>query len=511
MQHINPQVENYLRELLLIYFARQRLILTTTGIIFLIAVAIAFLSTPIYSAQGAVLVRSSEAQRSPDTLDNSDVRVFKVSEDDLRSEIELIRSPAVIQGALEQLAADVRLSDKLDWLKVQKKLKTEVVPDSRVISVTLDLNDSALAVDLLNAVLDEYVLRRSRIIYPEGSADFFTTQLDRFGRQLESTEQKLVAMAKDNKTPDPAKEIDQNLQIRQEQDRRLNLLISEETVLSEQIKYLNKILSSNDVRHFSSLPNSTIAAMAARLIDLQMERGKTARHYEDNAQVVVVIDNQIRNSLEQLRREVEDYREKLVSDLTVNTEQQRNLREDLKALEARNLKLYLQQMETDKLNREAALLRESFATFFKRRQEAEINTRIDSSMSQFYVSILDRAYSTGLPVFPNRPVLLIVGLISGLLTGFSLGFLREFFDHSFKSPRDLQQYSGLPLLFSIPVIDPIRRPLDVTSKSSLLPLKQKRPESSSRPDHKGPPSWESGRTARTSGRDVRAPKGRPER
>jgi uncharacterized protein involved in exopolysaccharide biosynthesis len=463
VQHINLQVENYLRELLLIYFARQRLILTTAGIIFLVAVAVAFLATPIYSANGAILVRSSEAQRSPEIIGNSDARVFKVSEEDLRSEIELIRSPAVIQGAIDRLVVEMRpTADQFDWLKVQKKLQTEVVPDSRVISVALNLDNAEAAVNLLNAILDEYVLRRSRIIFPEGSTDFFTTQIDRFGRQLDDTEKKLVALANENRTPDPTKEIDQNLLARQELDRRLGLLSTEETALREQINYLTKILSSKDVRHFSSLPNTTISAMAARLIDLQLERGKAARHYEDDSQVVVVIDKQIRSNLEQLHREVEDYREKLASDLTANTEQQRNIREQIKSLEARNLKLYLQRMETDKLNHEAELLRESFATFFKRRQEAEINTRVDSTMSQFYVSILDRAYSTGTPVFPNRPVLLVLGLIAGLMTGFSLGFLREFFDHSFKNPRDLQQYSGLPLLFSIPEIVPNLRTVDVT-------------------------------------------------
>jgi uncharacterized protein involved in exopolysaccharide biosynthesis len=453
LQHSSQQFENYLRELLLIYFARQSLILATTVIIFLTAAAVAFFATPIYSAQGSVLVRSAEIQRSPDAVENEDVRAFKVGEEDLRSELELLRSPAVIQGAVSRLVDEQRtFADHLDWLRIQKDLKTDLVPDSRVITIALQRDNADQAVAILDAILDEYILRRSQIIYPEGSIEFFTTQLDRFRQQIDDTEQQLTTLAAGAGTPDPSKEIEHNLLMKQHLGERLNTLEADAATLREDLKYLDKVLAEKDVRHFSFLDNETITEMAGRLVDLQIERGKTARHYEDNAQAVTVIDKQILTSLKQLRQEVEDYRNRLASNLAANTEQQSVLTTHISVIAARNLELNLKRIEADQLNRKAELLHQSFATFFKRRQEAEINTRVDSAMSRFYVSILNRAYSTGLPVFPNRPMLLVVGLLAGLVTGFSLGFVREFFDHSFKNPRDLEQYSGLPLLFSVPLI-----------------------------------------------------------
>lgn len=453
MPNIAPRAENHLRELLLIYFARQRLILTVAAIIFTAAVAVAFLATPRYMAEGSILVRSSESQRSPEVLENQDVRTFKVTEEDLRSERELLSSPAVVKGAVARLiAAQKPFAEQLEWLKIRKALSTELVPDSRVINIALQHGDAAEAVEILDAILDEYILLRSRISYPEGSIDFFGSQVERFANELEDTEDKLIKVASETRTPVPAREIENNLLTKQGIEERLSALKTDEVALREQIDYLGTLLKSNEPRLFASLANQTIVEMSTRLIDLQVERGTTARHYEDDAGPVIVIDRQIKAGLAQLRQEVSDYRDRLESDLAVLIKQQQILDERLKEIESRNLELHLQGMESDRLNREAELLRQSYATFFTRRQEAEINTRVDDAMALFYVSVLNRAYTTGSPVFPNRPMLLVMGLLAGFVTGFSLGFIREFFDHSFKNPRDLEEFSGLPLLFSIPLI-----------------------------------------------------------
>jgi len=454
MQQTHFIVENYLRELLLIYFARQRLILAITAIILAVAVSYASLARSLYSAQGTLLLRSAETQRSPEVLEETELRVFKITEEDLRSEIELIQSVSVIQGAIEKLiASKYPNAELLDWLKIQKSLDTEMVPDSRVIQIALKWNDVNEAIDILNAIFDEYIQRRSEISYPAGSRDFFTTQLERFSREVDKNKQQLSDLAQNTRTPDPDKEIEHNLLSKQHLEERLDTLVIEEAILQEQMKHLDQELTSDQISHFSFLNNETITAMASRLVDLQIERGKTARYYADDAKMVAVIDKQIRDTADQIRHEVESYRKKLESDLASNAEQQRIIRERIDGIVERNLQLHSQSITIAKLNREAELIDQSIATFFKRNEEAEINSQKNSAASQFSVSIVNWAYSTGIPVFPNRPAIIVIGLLAGLLTGFSIGFIIEFFDHSFKNPRDVEQYSGLPLLFSVPLMN----------------------------------------------------------
>lgn len=457
MQNIGEQAENFLRELLTIYFAQQKLIITITLIIFLASASFAFTATPIYSAQGAILVRAAETQRNLNALE-TEIRTFQVTEEDLRSERELLRSPSVIRGAIDRLAADhPSLENTPDWQKLRQHLKIDVIPGSRVINIELEGGDPDDTVKILDSILDEYIFRRARVLHPEGTGDFFSAQLEHFRDQLKQIEDKLTALAREIQTPNPIGEIEHNMLSVQDLEERMSALRADEAAIRERTRYLDQLLASDEIRLFSSLENSTIAELAVRLIELRTERGNMARHYEDGTRAVAAIDEQILGSVKQLRQEVSDYRERLNSDLAAITKQLQALDNRRSEIDQRNLDLQSYALKSNKLTQEAELLRESYATFFRRRQEAEINSKVDSTASMFYVSILNRAYTTGKPVFPNRPMLLLAGLVSGLMVGFSLGLTRDYFDHSLKNPHDLEKFSSLPPLFSISFVDQPRQ------------------------------------------------------
>jgi len=63
----------------------------------------------------------------------------------------------------------------------------------------------------------------------------------------------------------------------------------------------------------------------------------------------------------------------------------------------------------------------------------------------------------GFLVRPKLPVVLAMSGVLGLLAGFGLGYLVELADKRFRSPGDVQQQLGLPLVGHVPVIDSDRR------------------------------------------------------
>ncbi len=56
------------------------------------------------------------------------------------------------------------------------------------------------------------------------------------------------------------------------------------------------------------------------------------------------------------------------------------------------------------------------------------------------------------PIRPNRPLLLVGGLVAGLLAGLALAFIWETLDRSFKNSDDLLSFTNLPVLVTIPAV-----------------------------------------------------------
>jgi polysaccharide chain length determinant protein (PEP-CTERM system associated) len=106
------------------------------------------------------------------------------------------------------------------------------------------------------------------------------------------------------------------------------------------------------------------------------------------------------------------------------------------------------------LTRDLNQMRESYLALLKKRTDAQMAEQMERRWQGERFKILDPAIVPEEPVFPNRLLFAVGGLLGGLGLGLAAAFGREFLDHSVKSPDDLQELLAVPLLATIPVIGP---------------------------------------------------------
>jgi len=70
------------------------------------------------------------------------------------------------------------------------------------------------------------------------------------------------------------------------------------------------------------------------------------------------------------------------------------------------------------------------------------------------VSVVDKAIVPDKPVKPKKVLNLVIAGIVGIMTAVGLVFLLEFLDDTIKSPEDIQNHLGLPVLAIIPDFNP---------------------------------------------------------
>ncbi|MBU2552545.1 MAG: hypothetical protein KKB20_29300 [Proteobacteria bacterium] len=457
------KTEDYLRELVVIFFIQKRIILCTTVVVTILAALIAFFWPPTYKAEGAILIKAKKVEKSPEALENMQVRLQEITREDLVSEVEMIMSPDVIEKTIEQVGRGGIYFSKADVtppllkqniLSLQKSLKTEILPESNIIQIGLQDLDPQRALTLLEELMNQYIQYRSGIYSPNEAETFYGRQAANFDSELKKKEQELIRLAKAYRTPDPQGEIGNNLILKKDLDIQLDQAKDQLMKARQDVHYLEKVVEKPELQFFSFITNASINRLGEQLQGLYMEKGKLLRVYDPESEVVKRIEEQIEKTFKTLKAEVATYTKSRAQEVEALENKVKTLEESLQSLVDRNLELHTHMIEAQRVNREMDLVKHSYETFYTRREEAAIDTS-GGANSIFTIRVVRRPFFSGKAEFPKKRVVIPLGLLVGLITGFSLGYMREFFDHTFKRPEDVSRYAGLNTLFSISSWEPV--------------------------------------------------------
>lgn len=452
------KTEDYKRELISILFAQKHLIFWTAWVIFAGAVGIAFFWPPTYAARGSVLVTGKQLmQRGPEALEKGETRLYETKKEDLASEVQILTSPEVVGKALRsvrekhpQLALPGAGPESDPVYRILRNLKTTIVPASNVVEVEFLNAKPMAAVDLLGAVMDEYLSYRQQFYsVKRPSAAFFAEQAQRFNEGIRQKEDELIGIVNATRVSDPRAEMAENIRIKKNLEGTLNALRSQRIDTRLTLDQIQKALAGEDIQYFSYINNPMISEISLKVAALQTERGTLLRIYQPASDKVTAVEEQLRDTWRSLKAEVGAYQEDVRRRLTALDQQIRQIEGTVTDYDDRNVALQEHVVETERLAREAGVLKASFEQYSARRDEVDIDAQLGGGEPLVYASIMNRAFPSDGPVFPKRNVVLPFGLLVGLLVGCSLGFVREYFDHTFKKPSDVAAYAGLPVLFSI--------------------------------------------------------------
>lgn len=453
MQHI----EDYKKELVSIFFAQRRVIFWVTVIVFVCSLQVAFFWPPTYSASGSILVKGKRAEKSTFALEEEEIRSFPLTKEDLASEEQIMTSLDVIEKAIKylqdnKLFSGTKTISNKDIYKIKSNLKTQIMPASNVINITFYCNDSEEAKIILEAIIEQYILYRTQIFNPKQAELFLSHQVDGIRENFAKKSEEIIALTKETKLSDPQKEIENNLIVKTNLEMELNSLKNDAIERKLQIEYLDKTLNSRDIQFFSSIDNPAIngvEGLGPKLQELFVEHGRLLRTYHPSSEKVRSIERQIDDANSALKNEVIAYKENLSNQLQIVNKKISSIEDRINIINDRNVEVRGQQINMSRIDTEAKLMLASFETFSKRMEEARIGSSVDV-LNPSYVSILSNAFSSQTPVFPKKEVIIPLGIIIGFITGCSLGFLKEYFDHTFKKPNDVENNLGLPVIFSIP-------------------------------------------------------------
>jgi len=473
-----------LRELATVLFRRRRVFVWVSGSVLTAAILYALLGTK-YQANMRVLIRRGRADAPVSASENAplDLTRMAITEEELNSEVELLRDRDVLRKVVEETGIGGR-----DWFhflrmgegrparleraarRLAQRLKVEPIKRTNLIQVSYAADDPKVAARLLQLIGHEYIEKHKAVHRPDGELGFFEQQLVASREHLEESKRKLLNFDTQHGVVSAGLQRDLTLQKLSEMDasnRQTQVELSETkrrvTELETQLSRLPE-RSTTQVR--TSDNPELLKALKSSLLDLQLKRTQLLTKFEPNHRLVQEVDQQIAQAETSIANEnVTPVRDE-TTDKDTNYEwakaELQKAQVQLEGLEARAAATSAQRFEylsmarhfgedsvtqEDLLSNEKAAL-ENYLLYVKKWEEARMDDALDER-GIVNVAIAEQPVVPALPLWSTWSVIAFGFVVAGC-AGTVAAFGAEYIDPSFRDPEDVLAYLNSPVLASLP-------------------------------------------------------------
>ncbi len=487
-----------MREVLSLLRRQRSLIAVTALVIMTAALAVAIVVPATYRSSATILVQEQEI---PPELVRSTVTSYA------DERIQVISQQVMTRAVLMNLIETYGLYERYRGRDSMENLVERMRKDIRVTTVNADVSDRSsgrrvnatiafrvsydaprpeqaqkVVDQLVSLFLSENAKARQRSVAE--TAAFLGEEADRLARQIQAIETKLAAFERrySGRLPDSA---DVNMQLAERTDSELQRVERELSMLQDRKVYFENQLAlvSADMPAAPGTPAERALGPEDRLRALQSELAQASTKYSAEHPDVRRLKREIAAAQAEASRAASaDGRAQggqsaqgpapaargptnpayisLVTQLETTKREITHLqssRDDLRArrrsYDARLLEIPDIKREYRDLTRDYENAQVRYREVKAKQMQAEVAKELEREQRGERFSLGEPADLPQRPVSPNRPQIILIGLVASLGAGFGLGWLRDRLDPSIKGPWQLQRLAGGPLLMTIPYIE----------------------------------------------------------
>jgi len=469
------------RDLVAVLFRRRRTFLVCFIAIFLAALVYAVL-LPSYESQMKILVRRGRVDppMMPQPTGSSEYSRFDVTEEELNSEVELLRDDDILRKVVLVHHLDQR--EKKWWNKDEEtsiaratrrlasRLTVEPLRKTRMIVVRYRSSDPAQAGRVLRSLADFYQAKHLEVHRPSGEFGFFEQQAEKYGKDLETAESELLAMMEDSGTIMAAQERDAALQKLSDAEARYQEIPVTVHATEVRIQALQAMLASQPERRTSEIRSSDnqqlMEKMKSALLNLNLKRTELLTKFQPSYRLVQEVDQQIAETKAAIAAEIDNpLREETTAPDAEHDWAQSEMNKaqvELKGLQARAvgehqlLSAYQERVrslgrnsiEQQRLLRSAKMAEETYILYQKKREEARIGDALDER-GIVNVAMIQPARTPALPQRSPWSVSL-AGFLVAMVVSAGASFAADYVHPGFRSPSEVAAFLDTPVLASLP-------------------------------------------------------------
>jgi uncharacterized protein involved in exopolysaccharide biosynthesis len=300
-----------LRDLAAVFFRQRRLVVISFAGIFLAALLYGLIA-PSYESQMKVLVQKGRVDPavSPAPTQSPQFERLEVTEEELNSEVELLRDDEILRSVAQSAGLASRVSFWSRWWHedeavrlaravrgLGQRLRVEPVRKTRLIAVTYASSDPAQSARVLRCLANAYLERHLQLRRPSGESDFFEEQMAEARRGLETAELQLMDFTSAEGVVSAPLQRDlalQKLSDAEAGDQQVRLAIAETRQRVQTLEAKLRLLPEKITTQVRTSDNpQLLEKMKSQLLELRLKRTELLTKFEPTYRLVREVDEQI--------------------------------------------------------------------------------------------------------------------------------------------------------------------------------------------------------------------------
>jgi uncharacterized protein involved in exopolysaccharide biosynthesis len=450
--------------------------------------AVVLLTPKQYEAEMKFLVKRERADPIVSADPNAVTQASAyVTEDELNSEVELLRSRDLLQE-VAQSSGLVARSERGDTARQQPgarnegaalaravaklgaDLKIAPIKKTTFIKVTYRSPDPALSARVLSDLARLYLEKHRLLHRPTGAYEFFTAQADRFRNELAAAEDRLNAFGRREAIASPEFEQQTALQKLADFESELQQTRAKIVETTKSIADIEAQISGTPVRQTTQIRTSQNAELTRELkssvLNLEMKRSEMLRKFTPTYPPVVELEEQLAQARAALKASEESPLTEQTTDQNptyqwlhgelarVRTERTAaiaragRLEESVSMFREKAQQLGLKGAAQQDLRRSVKSAEESYLLYQRKQEEARISDALDNTRIA-NIALADAPTAPPFPANTGRRWLLLFGAALGVALGIAAAYVMTYLSPHFHTPADVEETLGVPVLASI--------------------------------------------------------------
>ncbi len=463
---LNPPEGAHLWEYVHVVLRRRRLVLAVAVGIFALATLRSFLTRPVYEGTAQVLIERAD----PNVLSFKEVAQIDAARDDYyQTQYKLLQSRSLARRVLVSmnLLNDPEFGGPRDKQAIEAmvaaaegtdpaleaaiggflgRLRVAPIRNSRLVNVSFASGRPELAAAVTNRLCETYIQQAldMRFQTSNEAGHWLESQIAQQRQTLENLDVKMQEL----KRREGIVNIDERRTLLEQRLKELGTALNERKTerLQKEALWRQMASASNPEELPEVMRSALVQSLRIELANLERQQAQLLQRYLDEHPEVV----KVRNQIDETRRKISAESQRVIraaeNDYKAAQAQEASVSSALEAAKLETLDLSTRGVGYDSQKREFDAAKTVLDSLVSRAKETDVAQDLKATN----IRIVDRAVVPRGPIRPRKLRDMLLGLVLGAMMSVGLAFFLEYLDNTVKTPDDVRQRLGVPLLGVVP-------------------------------------------------------------